>query len=368
MLERIDADRLIAWYRKHKRTLPWRETGDPADVWISEIMLQQTRVEAVKRYFTRFREALPDIRSVAECPEDRLLVLWEGLGYYSRARNIKKCAEKLIRDFGGELPADYEELKKLPGIGSYTAGAIASIAFGIPVPAVDGNVLRVYARLEGIPDDIRLPETKERFRRELAAFLEGEARGGGPGLPVSEFTQALMELGALVCVPNGEPDCGACPWRERCAAHRSGRTEEIPYRTEKKARRVEERTILVIRGGDRFYFRKRPEKGLLAGLYEFPGAGGHLSEEEAVAEVRKMGFDPLRVTPLPEGKHIFTHVEWRMKAYEIRVASLGGREDALFVTREELKDLAVPSAFRTWIRYFTLKDGPEGRDGRQERA
>ena len=199
---------LLLWYRKNKRILPWRDTGDPEDVWISEIMLQQTRVEAVKGYFTRFREALPDAFAIAACPEDRLMKLWEGLGYYNRARNLQKCAEVLVRDYGGKLPADHEALLRLPGIGPYTAGAIASIAFGIPVPAVDGNVLRVWSRLTNCADDISLEATKQKFASEIRPLLasdKGDREPSPVSSSVSDFTQALMELGAVVCVPNGAP-------------------------------------------------------------------------------------------------------------------------------------------------------------------
>ena len=210
---------LLLWYRKNKRILPWRDTGDPEDVWISEIMLQQTRVEAVKGYFTRFREALPDAFAIAACPEDRLMKLWEGLGYYNRARNLQKCAEVLVRDYGGKLPADHEALLRLPGIGPYTAGAIASIAFGIPVPAVDGNVLRVWSRLTNNADDISLEATKQKFTSEIRPLLasdKGDREPSPVSSSVSDFTQALMELGAVVCVPNGAPLCEVCPLRSCC--------------------------------------------------------------------------------------------------------------------------------------------------------
>ena len=243
-----DAVSLIGWYRKNKRSLPWRDTGDPEDVWISEIMLQQTRVEAVKEYFIRFREALPDAAAIAACPDDRLMKLWEGLGYYSRARNLKKCAQVLVEQYGGKLPADHGELLKLPGIGPYTAGAIASIAFGLPVPAVDGNVLRVWARITGCTDDIALDATKRLFTWEIAALLELMSRSTGD-FRAGDYNQALMELGATVCVPNGAPLCGHCPMNHRCEALSEGLTGLIPLKSGKKPRRREERTILVIRDG-----------------------------------------------------------------------------------------------------------------------
>ena len=355
---------LLLWYRQNRRILPWRDTGDPEDVWISEIMLQQTRVEAVKGYFTRFREALPDAFAIAACPEDRLMKLWEGLGYYNRARNLQKCAEVLVRDYGGKLPADHALLLRLPGIGPYTAGAIASIAFGIPVPAVDGNVLRVWSRLTNCADDISLEATKQACASAAAALLTAAASSteGGSLSPVSsdvsDLTQALMELGAVVCVPNGAPLCETCPLRSFCRACAAGTALSLPVKAAKKPRRVEERTILVLRDADRFFFRKRPSRGLLAGLYEFPGFPGHLTPEEALDAARSLGADPVRIAPLPEGKHIFTHVEWHMTAYEILVSAFPQAENkngTLSLTREELRSFAVPSAFRTWTSWYALR-------------
>lgn len=348
---------LTAWYRKNRRTLPWRDTGNPEDVWISEIMLQQTRVEAVKDYFLRFRAALPSLRDIAACPDDRLMKLWEGLGYYTRARNLKKCAETCMRTYGGRLPADYKALLSLPGFGPYTAGAVSSIAFGIAVPAVDGNVLRVHARLTGCRDDIAEPQTKNRFTAELADFLASAA--AQPDFRVADFNQALMELGALVCVPNGAPLCGSCPLSAYCRAYRDGTAAEIPFRSPKKPRRIENRTLLIIRDGERFLFRKRPEKGLLAGLYEFPGEPGFLTREQALSAALRYGTDPLYIEALPEAKHIFTHIEWHMKAWQIRVSSFSvlpedPEHTYRFITREELKSFAVPSAFRRYTAYFAL--------------
>ena len=364
---------LLLWYRQNKRVLPWRDTGDPEDVWISEIMLQQTRVEAVKGYFTRFREALPDAFAIAACPEDRLMKLWEGLGYYNRARNLQKCAEVLVRDYGGKLPADHALLLRLPGIGPYTAGAIASIAFGIPVPAVDGNVLRVWSRLTNCAGDISLEATKQACASAAASLMTASRISSETGYSspspaasgfssdVSDLTQALMELGAVVCVPNGAPLCETCPLRSFCRACAAGTALSLPVKAAKKPRRVEERTILVLRDADRFFFRKRPSRGLLAGLYEFPGFPGHLTPEEALDAARSLGADPVRIAPLPEGKHIFTHVEWHMTAYEILVSAFPQAENkngTLSLTREELRSFAVPSAFRTWTDWYALRSLP----------
>ena len=357
---------LLGWFAGHARVLPWREDPSPYRVWISEIMLQQTRVEAVKPYFERFVGALPDVRALAECPEDGLLKLWEGLGYYNRARNLQAAARQIMEEYGGVMPADFDALLALPGIGRYTAGAVSSIAFGRPAPAVDGNVLRVLTRLTEDDTDIM----KQAFRREAEEALAGvlcglEACGA--------FNQALMELGALVCVPNGDPHCAECPLADLCAAHAAGRETEFPVKAKAKARRIEQKTVLVIRDGERFALTKRPAKGLLAGMYEFPCAAGRLGEEEALKQAEALGFTPLRIRPLSEAKHIFSHVEWHMTGWVIRVAAADGsdgqpggaaddiRSDgAIFLaTREETeRDFPVPAAYAAYMRELQVKVGP----------
>ena len=339
---------LLLWYQQNKRDLPWRHTSDPYKIWISEIMLQQTRVEAVKPYYARFLETCPDVRALAEIPEEKLMKLWEGLGYYSRARNLQKAARAVVEEHGGVMPATYEALLKLPGIGEYTAGAIASIAYGLRTPAVDGNVLRVLARVSGTDADITLPETKKHFREALARVVP-EAAG--------DFTQSLIELGATVCAPNREPMCRSCPLRDCCAAYREGRTDEIPVRAPKKPRRIEERTVFLIRDGDRTALSKRPQKGLLSGLYELPNILGHLGEAEALAHLRSLGFEPLRIQKLENAKHVFTHIEWHMIAYDVRITpefdGLHGRSGMLLIPNGELhQSYAIPSAFGAYVKYL----------------
>ncbi|MDO4266350.1 MAG: A/G-specific adenine glycosylase [Eubacteriales bacterium] len=350
---------LPPWFTEHKRDLPWRDTGDPYDVWLSEIMLQQTRVEAVRGYFLRFREALPDISSLAACPDERLLKLWEGLGYYSRVRNLKKCAQVLEAEYGGRLPADHGALLKLPGIGPYTAGAIASIAFSLPVSAVDGNVLRVYARIAGDDSDIAMPETKKNVEKALGEAIAKAAEtadGFDPGI----FNQALMELGAIICVPNGAPLCDSCPVREICAAFREGQIDKLPVKSGKKARRIEERTIMLLQDGDRFLIKKRPPKGLLAGMYEFPSLEGYRSEAEVLAAVKEAGFDAVHIRKLPDAKHIFTHVEWHMRGYLIKLAAQNRTGDQLFVTKEETEEqYAIPSAFSAYAKALQIEQGAD---------
>jgi A/G-specific adenine glycosylase len=351
MLEEIAAP-LLEWYRKNKRILPWRETGNPYQIWVSEIMLQQTRVEAVKPYFLRFTEALPTVHDLAVCPEERLLKLWEGLGYYNRVRNMQKAAVLLEERFHGRFPADREELIKLPGIGSYTAGAIGSIAFGLPIPAVDGNVLRVLSRLREDPEDISRQSVRRRMEEELAAVMPEEAPG--------EFNQALMELGAVVCVPKGRPGCESCPLEKLCRAHRHGMEEVFPVKAAKKKRRVEERTVLIIQDGERVAFQKRPAHGLLAGMYEFPCLQGKATREEALEWIREKGFVPLHIRQLEQAGHIFSHVEWKMSGFAVRIASFeGSRADGLILADVETaeKEYSLPSAYRAYAGCISLKQG-----------
>ena len=353
--EQVNA--LISWYRKKHRILPWRDTGNPYDVWLSEIMLQQTRVEFVKERFIRFREALPDIASLSAVSDDDLLKLWEGMGYYSRARNLKKCAQAAVSQYNGSLPADYDALLKLPGIGPYTAGAIASIAYGIPVPAVDGNVLRVFARLMGDMRDIRANEIRSDINACITQFLRGPASDfvTEDSSFIPSFTQAWMELGALVCVPNGEPHCEECPLKDTCRAHLNKETDVIPFRSPLNARTVCERTIAVIRDGSRFLLRKRPEKGLLAGLYEFPGYEGRLGRKDLISVINQEGLTPLHIRRLPDSKHVFSHVEWHMTAYEVQIENVESvrMQDSVLLSKKELQKFAVPSAFKAYKEYYS---------------
>lgn len=337
---------LIAWYRGNKRDLPWRASPDAYHVWVSEIMLQQTRVEAVKPYYARFLKALPDIRALAEAEEDELLKLWEGLGYYNRVRNMQKAAQQIMVDYHGEFPTEYEEIRKLKGIGSYTAGAISSFAFGIPKPAVDGNVLRVISRITGSRDDIMKQSVRRRIEEMLETVIPEDA--------ASDFNQGLIELGAIVCVPNGEPKCPECPVRFRCIAHREGCEMELPVKKKSAPRRIENRTVVIFRDGETRGIRKRPDRGLLAGLYELPNLEGHLTADEVIAYSKEIGLAPIRIRPLGEAKHIFSHVEWHMIGYQIQVDELekACRADMIFARPEEIqKRYPIPAAFEKYIQY-----------------
>ncbi len=282
-------------------------------------MLQQTRVEAVRGYYERFLRALPDISSLASADEDLCLKLWEGLGYYSRVRNLRKGAAMIMEHFGGQMPKDPVSLRRIPGIGPYTAAAIGSIAFGQDLVALDGNLLRIYSRLAAYSEDIGKPKAKKEAE---SYFRKAFFSGSGSQSPASrnvpgDINQALMDLGAGICLPNTQPRCGSCPLRELCAAEKAGDPLAYPFRAEKKTRRAEELTVLLIRCRDGIVIRKRPSKGLLAGLYEYPNLPGSLSSEEAVQASAALGYPALRIRPLPDAKHIFTHVEWHMRAYEI---------------------------------------------------
>ncbi len=333
---------LTEWYQTNKRDLPWRREVTPYRVWISEIMLQQTRVEAVKGYFARFLETLPDVQALAGCPEQQLLKLWEGLGYYNRARNLQKAAQKIVTQYGGQLPADYDALLSLPGIGPYTAGAIASISYGIAQPAVDGNVLRVISRITASNADIADPVT----RRSIESALREVMPKQDPGT----FNQSLMELGATVCVPNGMPDCRNCPVYGLCEGRKQGTALDLPVKTAKKPRRIEQRTILLLVRDQHIAIRRRPSKGLLAGLWELPSLSGAVEQEEAVSAVRGWGLEPLRVQPLGEAKHIFTHVEWQMCGLRITVEEAVSNETLVWVDPGQLREeYPLPSAFRAYL-------------------
>ncbi len=331
------AGALVAWYEANARDLPWRRDSEPYRVWLSEIMLQQTRVEAVKPYYARFLAALPDIAALAAADEEQLLKLWEGLGYYSRARNLQKAARVVVEEYGGEFPTSPENIAKLPGIGPYTAGAVASICFGVPVPAVDGNVLRVMARLAAFRGDVEAPAVKRDVARQLAALYPPGKSGA--------FTQALMELGAVVCVPNGAPQCARCPVAGWCAALAGGCAAELPVKKQKAPRRPEQRTVLVLVHGGRFAIQKRPGRGLLANMWEFPNVAGLLDAEQALATAAVWGLEPEGVLAEGGKKHIFTHIEWDMRFYLLACGRAAGQ--FCQVTREELAaGYSLPAAFR----------------------
>ncbi len=327
---------LLPWFREHQRDLPWRQTREPYRIWLSEIMLQQTRVEAVKGYYQRFLEELPTVEALANAPEERLHKLWEGLGYYSRVRNLKKAAIVIMEQHGGRFPRDYDSVLALPGIGAYTAGAICSIAFNQPRAAVDGNVLRVITRLTEDPTPIDTPSFQRSVRVSLEAVYPSEA---------GVFTQALMELGATVCGPNWKPRCAECPCKAFCGGALHGTAENFPVKKPKAQRRQEKRTVFILSCQGHYALEKRPDRGLLAGLYQFPNQEGWLEPEEAPMAVEAMGLRPGELLRQADRQHIFTHIRWDMRGIYIEVKDCGG--DFLWQTREQIEEqAALPTAFR----------------------
>lgn len=339
---------LLEWYHKNARVLPWRSESTPYRIWISEMMLQQTRVDTVIPYFTRFISELPTVQALATVEEDKLLKLWQGLGYYNRALNLKKSAQILVAEYQGELPAEFTQLVSLPGIGPYSAGAIASIAFGEPVPAVDGNVLRIIARLLASREDISNTKIKKQMQEVVAQLVSQEEPGN--------FNQALMDLGATICIPNGEPKCIQCPVSKHCKAYRYGLTSEIPIKVLKKARNIDKKTVLVISSKEKFALRKREAGGLLPNLWEFPNVDVYLTENQCKDVLTDMGIKVKQITELRPSKHIFSHREWHMKGFFIDAETDKGKLDFTWVTKDELNQkYAVPTAFKDFIKVCEKK-------------
>ncbi len=353
-----DTDRmvepLLKWFKDSARVLPWRQNPTAYNVWISEIMLQQTRVEAVKPYYDRFMKLFPDVYALANAEDEVLLKVWEGLGYYNRVRNLKKAAIEICETYGGKMPDSYEKIIGLSGIGSYTAGAVLSISYNRKVPAVDGNVLRVLSRIRGDYRDVLDAKVKKDIEEDVRSFMPQEA---------SAFNQAMMELGAMVCVPNGVPKCEVCPVAKFCYAKAHCCSSELPVKAPKKKRVIEKKTVLIIQDGSKTVLKKRPNEGLLAGMYEFPMLEGEKSRDEVLEYLKGEGFGMLRIKKAPDGKHIFSHKEWHMKGYVIKVDELepfSGKEDFLFVeTKEAQEKYPLPSAFKVYTKYLSIKTGKE---------
>ena len=331
---------LLPWYRENRRDLPWRNHKDPYHIWVSEIMLQQTRVEAVKGYYARFLKELPTISALAACDNEKLHKLWEGLGYYNRVRNMKKAAQKIMEEHNGVFPNEYDAIIALPGIGAYTAGAIASIAFDRPVPAVDGNVLRVIARITNDSTPVEMPAYKNRVQEELAKVYPAQA---------GDFTQALMELGATVCGPNRLPDCENCPCKDFCLGFQNQTAASLPARLPKRQKRVEAYTVFILSCDGYVAVEKRPKQGLLADLWQFPNVPGKLDLHTALSKVEEIGLKPKEIKLQVERKHIFTHIQWDMSGIYIEVAEPSG--GFTWVSAEDLRNrTALPTAFRQFLQ------------------
>ena len=329
---------IVAWHRNHKRDLPWRTDPSPYHTWLSEIMLQQTRIEAVIPYYHRFLQELPTVEDLANVSEERLLKLWEGLGYYSRAKNLKKAAQMVMEEYGGQLPVTAKELRSLPGIGEYTAGAIASMSFGQPEPAVDGNVLRVFTRITGDTGDITQTAVKKRITDALREIYPCGADAG-------DFTEGLMELGETLCIPNGVPRCEHCPVSQFCIANKENLTEKIPVKSEKKKRKIQAKTVFVLECNGKFALCRRPEKGLLSGMWELPNA------DEDTNGVCPYDISVAETKPLEKSVHIFTHIEWHMQGVYCRCEECVPQ--FVWVTPQEiLHEKALPVAFRTYKEWI----------------
>lgn len=341
---------LLDWFSACQRILPWRENQDPYRVWVSEIMLQQTRVEAVIPYYHRFLQRLPNIQALADCPEEELLKLWEGLGYYNRVRNLQKAAKVMVEEYGGEFPRTWEQVRSLPGIGDYTAGAICSIAFDQPTPAVDGNVLRVLSRITDDHRDVTQNAVKQDFTEQLRQVY--------PKGRCGDFTQSLMELGAIVCLPNGMPLCDKCPVREMCLGYERNTFLELPVKPPKKARRKEQRTILILYCQGKYALQKRPDKGLLAGLWEFPNLEGKYTKSQLSAWLKEQGMESLEITAGEKAVHIFSHIEWQMSSFHIRLARPA--PEYTWADRKELAEIySLPSAYSAFLGPILRGEGQQ---------
>jgi len=353
LLTEAFGNQLIPWFLTHKRYMPWREDPTPYHVWVSEIMLQQTRVDTVMPYYNHFIEALPNLGALAVVSEEELLKLWEGLGYYSRVRNMQKAAKICVENYGGELPDNFLELLKLPGIGTYTAGAISSIAFLKPEPVVDGNVLRVISRYLGSYENISDPKTKKKMEEDLRTYLRTYS------FQPSHFNQGMMELGALICVPNGAPKCEQCPLAKDCVAFQNKLIDELPVQNEKTARKIEEKTVVFGIYQHQLLLEKRSKSGLLSGLYGFPMVEGFFNNGPLDERLASKGLQidlQKKYVMLPRKKHIFTHIEWHMDAVICSLKELPSDASFVMASKEEMSHYPLPTAFKKWNLDQLLKD------------
>lgn len=327
---------ILGWYDQGHRDLPWRRTQDPYRIWISEIMLQQTRAETVVSYYERFLSRYPTVQHLADAPEEELLKAWEGLGYYSRARSLQKAAKEIVARYGGQLPSDLEKLRALPGIGDYTAGAIASIAFGIPAAAVDGNVERVLCRWDAITDEVGTPAV----RRQIAARAQALVPRDRPGA----FANAMMEMGATMCTPQN-PRCLLCPVREGCMGFAQGIAQELPRKAKKKPQRVENRAVLLVFCDNRVLIVKRQEK-LLGGLFVFPDVLEESDPARLCQALESLGIRAAYDERLGHARHVFTHLIWEMDVHAVVADEMTQVPGGQWVSRDELAALPLPTAVK----------------------
>lgn len=327
---------LLKWFKENKRDLEWRENRTPYTILVSEIMLQQTRVETVRSYYTRFIEELPNFKSLAKCEEAKLLKLWEGLGYYSRARNLKKCAIEVVEKYDGAFPKEYEQAIKLSGVGSYTCGAVLSIGYNMPYAAVDGNVLRVLTRYASSALDISLEKTKVYFKQELEKIMPNEA---------GEFNESLMELGATICMPK-ITKCEECPLHFSCKSYKEHTQLRYPIKTKAKEKKIFEYTCLFVTDGNKYIFVTK-ESNVLKGLPSPFLINHFLTPNEAMEETENLGFYVKNVIPLKEKKHIFTHQLWYMKGYKLLVSNLLNYPN--YTENQIMNELSISSCFKKFL-------------------
>lgn len=331
---------ILSWYDTHQRVLPWRESRDPYHIWVSEIMLQQTRVETVIPYYNRFVTELPSIFELANADVELLYKLWEGLGYYSRVRNLQKAAIQVVQTYGGVLPRNRKELESLSGVGPYTSGAISSIAYEQKNPAIDGNVLRIFARLRAIEKSIKDPDVKKEIKVEVERLL--------PNNRIGDFNQGLMEVGATICLPNGLPKCEICPIKKHCEAYRKGVTNKIPLKVAKKKNPSYKKTVLLVKYKDFYAIEKRPDKGLLRSMYQFPLFDEHLQEGDLAQYFTN---NQISIQKLKNSKHKFSHLEWDMIGYLVTLEDKDPRYDFVETT-EIVSKYSIPSAFKEYRNHI----------------
>ena len=336
MNDQIFTQAVLGWYDAGHRDLPWRHTKDAYRIWVSEIMLQQTRAETVVSYYDRFLTRYPDVQALAAAPQEELLKQWEGLGYYSRARSLQKAAQVIVDEFGGELPRDVQKLRALPGIGDYTAGAIASIAFGIPAAAVDGNVERVICRYFAIEDTVGTPAVRRMITEKTQALVPRDRPGA--------FANAMIEMGATMCTPK-KPACLLCPVRESCQGFARGLAQELPRKPKKKAQRVENRAVLLVLCDDHVLIQKRQEK-LLGGLFVFPDVLEESDPAALCAALEEMGVRAAYDERIGHAKHVFTHLIWEMDVHALIADEMTQIPNGQWVTGEELAALPLPTAVK----------------------
>ena len=348
------AKKLTGWFNTHQRILPFRENKDPYRIWVSEIMLQQTQVDTVLPYYDRFMEAFPTVFDLAQASEDQVIKHWEGLGYYSRAKNLLKCAQELVNSHQGVFPADYDTVLQLPGIGPYTAGAILSIAYEQKIPAVDGNVMRVISRLYALSDDIATPKTRKRIESVVLELIPDNA---------GDFNQGLMELGALICTPLN-PKCGQCPLIDECKASALGLENQLPIKKKKPASQTFEVAAGILSRGGR-YLLIRNQEGLLSGLWGFPLAEASTKIEACdnlIQTVTKVfGYTVEGITPLGAAKHVFSHKTWNITVYGIEISpmvkdtvpgSMDEGTEIKWLNKEEIAELAISTAFKKVMKFL----------------